>query len=135
MNRIVTGIITKKAANAAENAVVSAKEAVEGIRKLADEDIVMNRKVFTLEIAVALLGGIVLGMLISPRKKVSYKIASNNHDIGELAPDRHRAPGYDEYDEDEDEDEEEDSSGNDADDDDDDEDEAPDNGRSKFIKL
>lgn len=135
MNKIVAGIISKQAAKAAGNVVDNAKEVAENIRKLGEEDIIISRKVFSLEIAVAVLGGIVLGMLISPRKKVSYKIASNNHDIGELAPDRHRAPGYDEYDEDEDEDEEEDSSGNDADDDDDDEDEAPDNGRSKFIKL
>ena len=135
MNKIVAGIISKQAAKAAGNVVDNAKEVAENIRKLGEEDIIISRKVFSLEIAVAVLGGIVLGMLISPRKKVSYKIASNNHDIGELAPDRHRAPGYDEYDEDEDEDEEDDSSGNDADDDDDDEDEAPDNGRSKFIKL
>ena len=135
MNKIVAGIISKQAAKAAGNVVDNAKEVAENIRKLGEEDIIISRKVFSLEIAVAVLGGIVLGMLISPRKKVSYKIASNNHDIGELAPDRHRAPGYDEYDEDEDEDEEEDSSGNDADDDDADEDEAPDNGRSKFIKL
>ena len=134
MNKILAGIISKQAAKAAGNVVDNAKEVAENIRKLGEEDIIISRKVFSLEIAVAVLGGIVLGMLISPRKKVSYKIASNNHDIGELAPDRHRAPGYDEYDEDEDE-EEEDSSGNDADDDDNDEDEAPDNGRSKFIKL
>ena len=138
MNKIVAGIISKQAAKAAGNVVDNAKEVAENIRKLGEEDIIISRKVFSLEIAVAVLGGIVLGMLISPRKKVSYKIASNNHDIGEIAPDRHRAPGYDEYDEDEDEDEdeeEEDSSSNDADGDDDDEDEAPDNGRSKFIKL
>ena len=136
MNKIVAGIISKQAAKAAGNVVDNAKEVAENIRKLGEEDIIISRKVFSLEIAVAVLGGIVLGMLISPRKKVSYKIASNNHDIGELAPDRHRAPGYDEYDEDEDEDEEEeDSSDNEADDDDNDEDEAPDNGRSKFIKL
>lgn len=135
MNKIVAGIISKQAAKAAGNVVDNAKEVAENIRKLGEEDIIISRKVFSLEIAVAVLGGIVLGMLISPRKKVSYKIASNNHDIGELAPDRHRALGYDEYDEDEDEDEEEDSSGNDDDDDDNDEDEAPDNGRSKFIKL
>ena len=133
MNKIVAGIISKQAAKAAGNVVDNAKEVAENIRKLGEEDIIISRKVFSLEIAVAVLGGIVLGMLISPRKKVSYKIASNNHDIGEIAPDRHRAPGYDEYDEDEDE-EEEDSSDNEADDDND-EDEAPDNGRSKFIKL
>ncbi len=128
MNKIIKELVDRKVnekLNDKMNAVIKAGE----------EELTMSRKVFTLQIAVALLGGIVLGMLISPRKKVSYKIASNNHDIGELAPDRHRAPGYDEYDEDEDEDEEEDSSGNDADDDDNDEDEAPDNGRSKFIKL
>ena len=101
MNKILAGIISKQAAKAAGNVVDNAKEVAENIRKLGEEDIIISRKVFSLEIAVAVLGGIVLGMLISPRKKVSYKIASNNHDIGELAPDRHRAPGYDEYDEDE----------------------------------
>lgn len=115
MNRIVTSIITKKASNAAENAVESAKEAVESLKKLADEDIIISRRVFSLEIAVALLGGIVLGMLISPRKKVSYKIASNNNINGGDDNDADEDGEY-EYDEEEDTDE------------------NP-GGRNKFIKL
>lgn len=52
------------------------------IKKAAEEEITMSRKMISLKVTAAFLGGIVLGMLISPRKKVSYKIASENHDIG-----------------------------------------------------
>lgn len=75
MNKIVTSLVSKKAAEAAA-------EAVGNIRQIAEEEVVMSRKMFALEITVAALGGIVLGMFLSPRKNVSYKIASENHDIG-----------------------------------------------------
>ena len=52
------------------------------IKKAAEEEITVSRKYISLKVTAAFLGGIVLGMLISPRKKVSYKIASENHDIG-----------------------------------------------------
>ncbi len=71
MNKITENLIARKAAE---------------LSKAADEQITMSRRVYSLEIAVALLGGIVLGMIISPRKKVSYKIASNNriNDSGDV---------------------------------------------------
>ncbi|MBQ3841614.1 MAG: hypothetical protein II820_02860 [Ruminiclostridium sp.] len=119
MNKLINELVNKKVA-----------DKVNSVVKAAEEEITMSRKVFGLEIAVAILGGIVFGMLISPRKKVSYKIASNNHDIGDFAGSKHCT---EEYDEDEDENEEDTE-----DDDDNGSDEAPDsdiNGKSKFIKL
>ena len=97
MNKIVSGIITKQASRAAENVVGNAKEIAENIKKLGDENIIISRRVFSLQIAVAVLGGIVFGMLISPRKKVSYKIASENRDIGtcDCCPCKSREEDYD----------------------------------------
>lgn len=103
MNNIVTEIFAKKAVHAAENAVETAKGAAANIRKYADEEVIVSRKMISLKVAAAFLGGLVIGMLISPRKKVSYKIASDNHDIG---GGEYSANGRDdEYDEDYDEDE------------------------------
>ncbi len=96
MNRVLNDVIGKKATELA---------------KAAEEEIVISRKVLSLEIAVALLGGIILGMIISPRKKVSYKIASNNNINAD-----------DEYDEEEDDVPEDETDGD-----------EPKNG--KFIKL
>ncbi len=96
------------------------------IRRAADEEIVISKKVQTLEILVALLGGIVLGMFLSPRKKVSYKIASENHDIGGGEFSVNKPGGTDDDDVDDD----------DFDDDDDDDFDTDDNGKNgKFIKL
>ena len=125
MNKILAGIISKQAAKAAGNVVDNAKEVAENIKKLGEEDIIISRKVFTLEIAVAVLGGLVLGMFLSPRKNVSYKIASNNHDIGtgEASLPKNCDEDEDdeyEYDEDEDDDDFKSDDGN---------------GRNKFIKL
>ena len=108
MNRTVNDIFTRKAAQAAE----TAKEAAANIKRFADEEVIVSRKMISLKIVAAFLGGLVIGMLISPRKKVSYKIASDNHDIGEI-------PGLD-YDGDDDYDEDE---------------EDDDKKNSKFIKL
>lgn len=108
MNRTVTELFTKNAAKAAE----TAKEAAANIKRYADEEVIVSRKMISLKVAAAFLCGLVIGMLISPRKKVSYKIASDNHDIGEI-------PGLD-YDGDEDYDENE---------------EDDDKKNSKFIKL
>ena len=109
---ILTGMTAKKAADAAA-------QAVDKVKKAADEEILISRKMISLKVAVALLGGIVIGMLISPRKKVSYKIASDNHDIGGGEISLNKPCGDEEYDEyDEDEDEPED-----------------DKKRGKFIKL
>lgn len=89
------------------------KDTAAGIIKAAEETVTVSRKVLTLEIAVALLGGIVLGMFLSPRKKVTYKIASNN-----------RINAAD------DEEEEEEDYAEDEDDED-----EPDGRPGKFIKL
>ena len=67
-----------------------------GIKKAAEEEVTMSRKMISLKVTAAFLAGLVLGMLISPRKKVSYKIASDNK-INQLEED--------DYDEDYDEDE------------------------------
>jgi hypothetical protein len=111
---IITGAAAKRAAE-------TATQTVEKIRKAADEEILVSRKEISLKIAVALLGGIVLGMLISPRKKVSYKIASENHDIGggEFSVNKP-------HDEEEDEDFDEDDNDYESDDD---------RKHGKFIKL
>ena len=105
MNNIVTDFITKKASHAAESAVETAKETAANIRKYADEEVIISRKMISLKVAAAFLGGLVIGMLISPRKKVSYKIASENHDIGggEFSVNK-PSDEYEDYDEDEDED-------------------------------
>ena len=67
MNKMAAAVIDRKV-----------KETASAVAQAAEEMITISRKTFTLEIAVALLGGIVLGMFLSPRKKVTYKIASNN---------------------------------------------------------
>ena len=103
MNKLASTLIEKKV-----------KDTAAGIIKAAEETVTVSRKVLTLEIAVALLGGIVLGMFLSPRKKVTYKIASNN-----------RINAADDEEEEEEEDYAEDE---------DDEDE-PDGRPGKFIKL
>lgn len=108
MNKVVTSIVTRKATDAA-------KQAAEEITRLAEEQVVKTRKVYTLEIAVALLGGIVIGMFFSPRRNSSYTIASNNRNIGNSPED--------DYDEEED----------DFDFDDDGNDDGK--NKSKFIKL
>ncbi len=75
MNKmIVAAAANKKIKDAA--AVLT--KTAEQLEKRSEETVTMSRKTFALEIAVALLGGIVLGMFLSPRKKVTYKIASNN---------------------------------------------------------
>ena len=94
MNKIVTSIVTKKAADAAAEAAAKAA-------KLAEGEVVISRKMFMLEIAVAALGGIVLGMFLSPRKTCTYKIASCNHINSE---DDENDGDYDEYDFDDDDD-------------------------------
>ena len=109
MNKLAATIMEKKV-----------KETASAVAQAAEEIVTMSKKTFALEIAVAVLGGIVLGMFLSPRKKVSYKIASNNRINTE-------------HDEDGDEDEEEDADSDDDNDEDEDDDEIPDNG--KFIKL
>lgn len=95
MNKIAATIVEKKV-----------KETASAISEAAEEMITMSRRTHTLEILVALLGGIVIGMFLSPRKKVSYKIASNNHDIGNSKNSRidDADEDDDEYDADEDED-------------------------------
>lgn len=72
MNKIVASLVTKKAAD-------TARQAAEDITVFAEEQVVKTRKVYALELAVAVLGGLVLGMFLSPRKTVTYKIASNNN--------------------------------------------------------
>ena len=72
MNKIITGIVTKKAAN-------TVNEAAEKLAELSKGEVVMSKKMFMLEIAVAALGGLVLGMFLSPRKTCTYKIASCNN--------------------------------------------------------
>lgn len=117
MSKIAEVIAEKKVQEAA--AVLT--KTAEAVTKKADEIITMNRKTFMLEIAVALLGGIVIGMFLSPRKKVSYKIASNN-----------RINSAEDDDEEDEEEYYEDETGAG----DDDEDEDDDDGRNgKFIKL
>ncbi|MBP5781428.1 MAG: hypothetical protein J6X34_09375 [Clostridia bacterium] len=139
MNKIVSGIITKQASRAAENVVGNAKEIAENIKKLGDENIIISRRVFSLQIAVAVLGGIVFGMLISPRKKVSYKIASENRDIGtcDCCPCKSREEDYDGDDDDDDDNgEDEENSGSFSGDDLPDDGGSDDgNGKSKFIRL
>ena len=68
MNKIFTGLVAKKIDNKAAE-IISA----------AEGEIVISKKLFALELAVALLGGLVLGMFLSPRKNVQWKIASNNN--------------------------------------------------------
>ena len=63
MNKAVSGIINKKIA---------------AISKAAEEEVTVSKKLFSLELAVAFLGGIVIGMFLSPRRNSSYTIASNN---------------------------------------------------------
>lgn len=92
MNKLAASIAAKKIG-----------EATNEIMKAAEEEITMSKKVYALEIAVALLGGIVIGMFLSPRKKVSYKIASNNN----INSCDDEDAEYDEYDE-EDDDEQDD---------------------------
>ena len=82
MNKIITGIMAKKA---------------EQIAKAADEEVTVSKKVLTLELAVAVLSGFVLGMLLSPRKTCTYKIASGNH----INADDNDDDEYDDDDEDE----------------------------------
>lgn len=121
MNKIAAAIVENKV-----------KETASAISEAAEEMITMSRRTHTLEILVALLGGIVIGMFLSPRKKVSYKIASNNHDIGGIAPNK----PCDE-DEDDDYDEDDDDAG-DSDEDEDDDDTAEETqsaANDKFIKL
>ena len=111
MNNFVTELITKKASHAAGNAVETAKEAAASIKRYADEEVIISRKMISLKVAAAFLGGLVIGMLISPRKKVSYKIASENHDIGggEVSVNKPCDEyEYDDYDEDDDDDEDND---------------------------
>ena len=74
MKRIAAAVAGKTIKEAADIVTKTASE----VRKNVEENVTMSRKTFMLEIAVALLGGIVLGMFLSPRKKVTYKIASNN---------------------------------------------------------
>lgn len=74
MNRIAAAVAEKKIKEAANIVTKTASEVV----KKSEENVTMSRKMLMLEIAVALLGGIVIGMFLSPRKKVTYKIASNN---------------------------------------------------------
>lgn len=130
MNKIIKELVDRKV-NEKFNDTVNA------VIKASEEEITMSRKVFTLEVAVALLGGIILGMLISPRKKVSYKIASENHDIGDFTGNKHREEDYGDDDEYEEYSEPavDNSSTADDDDDDDDDGETFDGGKSKFIKL
>ena len=64
MNKIISEIISKKLTQ---------------ISKTADEEITVSKKMLGLEFSVALRSGFVLGMLLSPRKTVTYKIASNNN--------------------------------------------------------
>ena len=45
-----------------------------------DEEIMINKKLLFFEMLAALLGGIVIGMLMSPFKSVA--ICSNNENIG-----------------------------------------------------
>ena len=131
MNKIVAAITEKKI----KDTTAAVSRTAAAVAKAAEESITMSRKMFGLEIAVALLGGIVIGMFLSPRKKVTYKIASNNRinadDDDEKEEDESRSGNDDEdgneyYDDDDDDDDD------DADDDDDDD--SSDN-NSKFIKL
>lgn len=67
MKRIPKTVFEQKITNAAAAAL-----------KAAEETVTISRKNLTLEILVALLGGIVIGMFLSPRKKITYKIACDN---------------------------------------------------------
>jgi len=121
MKKVVTAIADKKL-----------KETLSAVADASEEMITISRKTLSLEVLVALLGGIVIGMFLSPRKKVTYKIASNNHDIGsgECSGKGCRRDDDDKYDEDEEYDEDEDE---------DNEDSIPVSGElennDKFIKL
>ncbi len=51
---------------------------VSEITAVSEEEITVTRKVFALEIAVAALAGLVIGMFLSPRKNVHVTVGSNN---------------------------------------------------------
>ena len=72
-------VLLKKAAKgAAEKIAVDAVIKKAGkVRSSLDEDITLSKRLHILELAVALLAGLVIGMLISPRRNMT--IASNNN--------------------------------------------------------
>lgn len=136
MSRIVTAVTEKKIKEAASVLNRTASE----VSKKAEEIITMNKKTLMLEIAVALLGGIVIGMFLSPRKKVTYKIASNNRINADDDKDDEDEDGNEEEPETDDEEyyEDEDDGGADEDEDEDeDEDDGDDDddNNGKFIRL
>ena len=84
LKKAAMGVIKKAAKGAAEKIAVDAvlKEA-DKVRDSLNEEITISRKLRFLELGLALLTGLVVGMLISPRRKAIAADSSKDDDKDE----------------------------------------------------
>lgn len=64
------------------------KEKLEKVKEFLAESTTISNRELVLALAVGVLGGIVFGLLTSPRKTttIGSNNGSNNHDLGEISP-------------------------------------------------